>query len=198
MAKTGALHELDQIRRDAGARAQETLPGEFHVFPKDGLADLDDVFGAGVEDRIDEKGLLGAELGEPLHLSGHVGAGAVAAGAFDRAAGSDPNSRKIQYGLYKLRTQIPAKTALAMLLDPANQVKNQFQIREGLRLSEVLTSLAASTKVPERDLEVALKDRKQFDLPSWNLICCWVCGMRKAACFMVMRRHSRTTPSPTG
>ncbi len=87
--------------------------------------------------------------------------------AFDRAAGSDPNSRKIQYGLYKLRTQIPAKTALAMLLDPANQVKNQFQIREGLRLSEVLTSLAASTKVPERDLEAALKDRKQFDLPSW-------------------------------
>ncbi|MFT3969705.1 MAG: endolytic transglycosylase MltG [Micropruina sp.] len=87
--------------------------------------------------------------------------------AFERAAGSDPNARKIQYGLYKLRTQIPAKTALAMLLDPANQIKNQFQIREGLRLSEVITSLAASTKVPENDLKAALKDRKQFGLPSW-------------------------------
>ncbi|MFT4296899.1 MAG: endolytic transglycosylase MltG [Micropruina sp.] len=87
--------------------------------------------------------------------------------AFDRAAASDSNVRKIQYGLYKLRTQIPAKTALQMLLDPANQIKNQFKIREGLRLSEVLTSLAESTKVPEKDLKAALKNRKAFGLPSW-------------------------------
>ncbi|MFT4226177.1 endolytic transglycosylase MltG [Micropruina sp.] len=87
--------------------------------------------------------------------------------AFERAAGSDPNARKIQYGLYKMRTQIPAKTALQMLLDPANQIKNQYQIREGLRLSDVITALAASTKVPEKDLQAALKNRKQFDLPSW-------------------------------
>lgn len=41
-----------------------------------------------------------------------------------------------------MRTQIPAKTALQMLLDPANQIKNQYQIREGLRLTEVITALA--------------------------------------------------------
>ena len=87
--------------------------------------------------------------------------------AFDRAAASDPNVRKIQYGLYKMRTQIPAKTALQMLLDPANQIKNQFQIREGLRLSEVLTSLAESTKVSEKDFQAALKNRKALGLPKW-------------------------------
>jgi peptidoglycan lytic transglycosylase G len=87
--------------------------------------------------------------------------------AFDRAAAADPNVRKIQYGLYKMRTQIPAKTALQMLLDPANQVKNQFQIREGLRLSEVLTAMAASTKVSEKDLKAALANRKSLALPSW-------------------------------
>ncbi|MFT4216637.1 MAG: endolytic transglycosylase MltG [Micropruina sp.] len=87
--------------------------------------------------------------------------------AFDRAAAADPDVRKIQYGLYKLRTQIPGKTALQMLLDPANQVKNQFQIREGLRLSEVITSLAATTKVSEKDLNAVLKDRKSLGLPSW-------------------------------
>ena len=87
--------------------------------------------------------------------------------AFDRAAAADPNVRKIQYGLYKLRTQIPAKTALQMLLDPANQIKNQFQIREGLRLSEVITSLAQSTKVSEKALNAQLKDRKSLALPSW-------------------------------
>lgn len=87
--------------------------------------------------------------------------------AFERAAASDPNVRKIQYGLYKLRSQIPAKTALQMLLEPANQIKNQFQIREGLRLSEVLTSLAESTRVSERDFQAALKNRAALGLPSW-------------------------------
>ena len=87
--------------------------------------------------------------------------------AFQSVAASDPNVRKIQYGLYKLRTQIPAKTALQMLLDPANQIKNQFQIREGQRFSEVLTGLAESTKVSEKEFRAALKDRKQFGLPSW-------------------------------
>ncbi len=97
-----------------------------------------------------------------------LAAGVIRSGkAFERAAGSDPDARKIQYGLFKMRTQIPAKTALAMLLDPANQIKNQFQVREGLRLSEVITSLAASTKVPENDFEAALKNRQQFGLPSW-------------------------------
>lgn len=89
------------------------------------------------------------------------------ASAFDKAAANDPNVRKIQYGLYRLRTQIPARTALEMLLDPANQIKNQFQIREGLRLSQVLKSLAASTKVSEKELRAALKDRKELGVPSW-------------------------------
>ena len=87
--------------------------------------------------------------------------------AFNSAASSNPDARSIQYGLYKLRTQIPASTAIEMLLDPANQVKNQFQIREGLRYSEVLTSLAKTSKVREKDFKAALADRKQFGLPSW-------------------------------
>lgn len=89
------------------------------------------------------------------------------ADAFSSAANNNPDSRKIQYGLYRLRTQIPAATAIQMLLDPANQVKNQFQIREGQRLSQVLPALAASTKVPVKDLQAALKNRKQFGLPDW-------------------------------
>ncbi|MBK8446241.1 MAG: endolytic transglycosylase MltG [Micropruina sp.] len=88
--------------------------------------------------------------------------------AFQSVAASDPTGvRKIQYGLYKLRTQIPAKTALQMLLDPANQINNQFQIREGQRLSQVLTALAQATKVPEKSFKAALKNRKQFGLPDW-------------------------------
>lgn len=90
------------------------------------------------------------------------------ADAFTKAAAADPEgAKKIQYGLYKLRTQIPAKTALEMLLDPANQIKNQFQIPEGLRLSQVLSTLAKATNVSVKSFEKALKKRSQFDLPSW-------------------------------
>lgn len=87
--------------------------------------------------------------------------------AFQSAASKNPDTRNIKYGLYKLRTQIPASTAIEMLLDPANQVKNQFQISEGLRLSQVLASLAKTTKVSEKDFTSALADRQQFALPSW-------------------------------
>lgn len=97
-----------------------------------------------------------------------VSAGVIkTAKAFDKAASADTKSRNIQYGLYQLRTQIPAKTALQMLLDPDSQIKNQFQIREGQRLSEVLTSLTESTRVPRADFTKVLKNRKALNLPSW-------------------------------
>lgn len=90
------------------------------------------------------------------------------ADAFKKAANADPESaKKIQYGLYKLRTQIPAKTALEMLLDSANQIKNQFQIPEGQRLSQTLSTLSKATKVKVKDFQKALKKRSQFNLPDW-------------------------------
>lgn len=87
--------------------------------------------------------------------------------AFNSAAAANPDARSIHYGLFKLRTQIPAATAVEMLLDPANEVKNQFQIAEGLRYTQVLASLAKTTKVPEKNFKAALENRKQFNLPSW-------------------------------
>jgi UPF0755 protein len=87
--------------------------------------------------------------------------------AFDREAASNADAKKIQAGQHRLRTGIPAKVALAMLLDPKRIVRNRFQIAEGLRLSEVLDSLVKSTKVKKADLEKALKDRKALGLPTW-------------------------------
>lgn len=127
-----------------------------------------------VDDYIDSEGLADVVVEIPQGATTNsiaeilVAADVVkTAKAFKSAAASEPDVIKIQYGLYKLRTQIPAKTAIEMLLDPSNQIKNQFQISEGLRLSQVLTSLASSTKVSEKDFKAALKNRKQFNLPSW-------------------------------
>lgn len=127
-----------------------------------------------VEDYIDPEGAADVVVEVPQGASTNTIAEILLAAdviktakAFQSAAANDPNVRKIQYGLYKLRTQIPAKIALQMLLDPANQIKNQFQIREGQRFSQVLTGLAETTKVTEKAFRDALKNRKQFGLPSW-------------------------------
>ncbi len=51
--------------------------------------------------------------------------------AFDREAEANADSKKIQVGKYNLRTQLPAKTALAMLLDPKNIVRNRVTLKDG-------------------------------------------------------------------
>ncbi|MBK8459565.1 MAG: endolytic transglycosylase MltG [Micropruina sp.] len=87
--------------------------------------------------------------------------------AFDREAAANADAKKIQAGQHRLRTGVPAKVALAMLLDVKRIVRNRFQIAEGLRLSEVITALVKSTKVSKANLQSALKDRKALGLPSW-------------------------------
>ena len=87
--------------------------------------------------------------------------------AFDRAAAASADAKKIQAGQYKLRTQIPAKTALAMLLDTKNQIHNRFQVPEGLRLSQILPLLVKATGVPETEFKKALKDRDALGVPAW-------------------------------
>ncbi len=87
--------------------------------------------------------------------------------AFDRAVAGNSEAKKIQAGQYKLRTQIPAATALEMLLDSKRMVRNFFQVAEGLRLSEVLTSLSKGTKIKVKDFQAALKNRKDLELPAW-------------------------------
>ena len=43
-----------------------------------------------------------------------------------------------QYGTYNLKKQLPAATAIAMLLDPANRVVNKITIPEGIRWTEMV------------------------------------------------------------
>lgn len=87
--------------------------------------------------------------------------------AFDRAAAANADSKKIQAGQYKLRTQIPAKTALAMLLDTKNQIHNRFQVPEGLRLSQILPLLSKATGLSQKEFKTALKDRDALGVPAW-------------------------------
>jgi UPF0755 protein len=87
--------------------------------------------------------------------------------AFTREAAANADSAKIQAGRYNLKTQLPAKVALAMLLDPKNQVHNRMTLREGLRLEDVVTAMAKTSGVPAKDFTAALKDWKKLGLPTW-------------------------------
>jgi UPF0755 protein len=87
--------------------------------------------------------------------------------AFDREAEANADSKKIQVGKYNLRTQLPAKTALAMLLDPKNIDRNRVTLKDGVRLSVQVAALSKATGVPEKDFNAKLKDWKKLGLPTW-------------------------------
>lgn len=87
--------------------------------------------------------------------------------AFDREAEANADSKKIQVGKYNLRTQLPAKTALAMLLDPKNIVRNRITLKDGVRLSVQVTALSKATGISEKDFNAKLKDWKKLGLPTW-------------------------------
>ncbi len=86
--------------------------------------------------------------------------------AFTREAAANSDVA-IPYGRYNLKTQLPAKVALSMLLDSKNLVHNRMTLREGLRLSEQVTAMAKATNLPAKDFQAALKDWKKLGLPTW-------------------------------
>lgn len=87
--------------------------------------------------------------------------------AFINAAKADPNSSKIQAGSYKVKTKLPAKEALAMLLDTNNMVRNQVTLREGLRNSQVVAELAKATGLKSEDFEAVLANPQGLGLPEY-------------------------------
>mgnify|MGYP001343444419 FL=1 len=87
--------------------------------------------------------------------------------AFDREAAANADSKKIQPGRYKLKTQLPAKVALAMLLDTGNIDRDWMTLTEGQRLSVQVEQMAKATKLPAKDFEAVLKKWKKMGLPKW-------------------------------
>jgi UPF0755 protein len=87
--------------------------------------------------------------------------------AFTREAAANADSSKIAYGRYNLKTQLPAKTALAMLLDPKNIVHNRMTLKDGQRLSQAVAAMVKASGVSKKDFDKALKDWKKLGLPSW-------------------------------
>jgi len=87
--------------------------------------------------------------------------------AFDKEAAANEQSTKIQPGKYNLLTQLPARTALAMLLDKKNMVRNWMTLAEGKWVSQQVGTLTKATGLPKSDFEAAIKNWKSLGLPKW-------------------------------
>ncbi len=92
--------------------------------------------------------------------------------AFTNAAEAAPSttstsSTGLEAGYYQLHYHMQASLAYAALLNPKNLVQTVVTIPEGKRVSQVLTILAAYTKIPLAQFEAAAKDTAALGLPSY-------------------------------
>jgi UPF0755 protein len=82
-----------------------------------------------------------AQMGRNLKAEGVV----ASVQAFLDAAAADPDSAGIQVGFYEMKKEMAAADALAVLLDPSNQVKSTVTVPEGMRVEDVVELLGQET-----------------------------------------------------
>ncbi len=104
-----------------------------------------------------------AEMGRGLKEAGVV----ASVQAFTDAAAGNPDSTGIQVGFYTLKKEMPAADALAVLIDPANLVKDTVTIPEGLRVVDIVEILADNTDFTKAQYTKALSRPTSLGLPSY-------------------------------
>ena len=86
--------------------------------------------------------------------------------AFIDAAKADPASSGIQVGYYRLKSQMSARQALDVLVDPVNLVRSTVTLPEGLRVKDVVALLEKKTEFEAEEFREALED-PELGLPDW-------------------------------
>lgn len=109
------------------------------------------------------KGATSTKIAEILVTAGVV----KSAKAFNSAASANPDSKSIQAGKYNLKTELPAKTALLMLLDKNNMVRDWLTLKEGKWISQQAVVMSKASGVPVADFKAAYKDPSELGLPTW-------------------------------
>ncbi|MEU6787077.1 endolytic transglycosylase MltG [Nonomuraea angiospora] len=124
----------------------------------------DDYTGQGTGEVVVEikDGQSASDVAQELEKQGVV----ASARAFTNAIGNANRSGSLQPGSYKLRKQMSAASAVALLI-PDNRMRATVTLSEGLRLSQTLQKLAEETGKPVKDFAAAAKDVDQLDLPKY-------------------------------
>jgi UPF0755 protein len=92
--------------------------------------------------------------------------------AFENAATAatttaSTSSAGLEAGYYNLHLHMQASLAYAALTNPKNAIQTAVTIPEGKRVSQVLTILAAQTKIPLSQFEAAARETAKLGLPSY-------------------------------
>ncbi|MGA9346613.1 MAG: endolytic transglycosylase MltG [Nocardioidaceae bacterium] len=136
-------------------------------FIKNQLSGPADYSGSGVDPAVKievKDGDTATDIGTTLYDKGVV----KSVGAFTDAASADERSLTIQVGTYLLKSKMSAKSALAILVDPASIVKTpSVTIPEGLRAEEILAAIAKQTSLTPKALKAAYDDTAALGLPDY-------------------------------
>lgn len=87
--------------------------------------------------------------------------------AFTAAASADPDSTGIQPGFYPLKKEMKAADVVDVLVDPDNIVKDTVTIPEGLRVDEIVDTLAKGTDFSRAQFEKVLDSPGSLGLPGY-------------------------------
>ncbi len=105
-----------------------------------------------------------AQIGRNLKADGVT----LSVQSFIDAAAGDPDSSGIQVGDYELQKEMKAADALEVLVDPDNLITfPTVTIPEGLRLVDIVATLAKNTDFPARAWNRALDQPDKLGLPDY-------------------------------
>lgn len=126
----------------------------------------DDYSGPGGAEAIVEvkTGQSAADIGTTLYNQKVV----ASVDAFVAAAKDNNRSKNLQAGWYKLKVEMKAADALALMLDPKSKWVTRVVLPEGLTYQQVFQKLSEATKIPVADFAKAGKDPVGLGIdPSW-------------------------------
>lgn len=132
---------------------------------QDQFSDPDDYPGPGSGEVLFEvaSGDSSAQIGRNLRDEGVI----ASVDAFSEAVAGEPRASGIQPGIYGMKKEMAAADALAVLVDPSQQIKSTVTIPEGLRLVDIVDRLARDTDFGKQQWEKAIAQTDAIGLPDY-------------------------------
>lgn len=107
-------------------------------------------------------GASSTQIGRELKAAGVV----KSVDAFTSAARDNSASTSIQVGYYRLKKQMKASAALAVLVNPRNLLQSLVVVPEGARVRQIVATVVAKTDITKQALTKALADSAAIGLPA--------------------------------
>jgi UPF0755 protein len=86
--------------------------------------------------------------------------------SFVAAARKDPKSSTIQVGFYQLKKQMRSADAVAVLVNPKNQIQSVVTVPEGARVRDIVDAVVKNTDLGRKALTTALSRPRRLGLPA--------------------------------